>query len=124
MNTPTDFIRENSTRFKLLIPDGKSLKQVYTYLLIKAIDRESPIISYSDVEEALAVAGITPRKYQIKKYLIMLNNNNPRLAKFHSAGLLETYFRILIYRTDGKIIENISLNKAKSYRSDHPCSIK
>ena len=102
---------------KLLLPDGK-IRQIYAYLLIKAIDRKSPIISYSDVEEAIAVAGIMPNKYQIKKYLLILNNNNPTLLKFHRAGLLETYFRLLIYKTNGKDIQEINLKESIAYRDD------
>ena len=81
----------------LLLPDNKKLRMIYAYLLMKSYERKTAIVCFSDVKEALAIAGIAPERYQVKKYLIVLTNFRPPLLKFQTADIFESYFRILAY---------------------------
>ena len=103
---------------KLLLPDNKRVKQIYTYLLLKAIERRYPVVSYSEVEEAIAVAGVTPNKWQVKKYLLILSNNNPSLIEFRSAGLYEIFYELKIYMTDGKNIYKATINDIDTFKTE------
>ena len=81
---------------KLLLPVAKNLRIVYAYLLLKGAEQRG-IISYSDIEDAIAVAGTAPTKAQVKKFLLMLKNHQPPLIEFYRAGLYEQYYRIIPY---------------------------
>ena len=102
----------------ILLPDNKKLRQIYAYLLLKAIEYKSPVVSYEDVGEAVAVAGVTPNKYQVKKYLLILRNHNPQLLKFYKAGLFNIYYHILIYRVEEDEILQTGLQDIFDYRDD------
>ncbi len=102
----------------ILLPDNKKLRQIYAYLLLKAFERGVPIVSYEDVTEAVAVAGVTPNKYQVKKYLLIMTNNKPPLIKFHTARLYTIYYRLLIYITDGTDFRQANLDEVSEFRND------
>jgi|GEM_PF-5836482 hypothetical protein len=92
---------------RLLMPVVRNLKIVYSYLLLKGLEKGG-IVSYSDVQDAIAVAGVSPTKPQVKKYLLMLKNHQPPLIEFHRAGLYEQYYRIkpyVVYEEEDKPVE-------------------
>ena len=104
---------------KLLLPNIKKIRGIYCLLLLKAIERRRPIVSWEEVADAVAVAGTTPNKYQVKKYLLMLANNNPPLLKHYRAGLYTTYYQVLIYgvEDDGEIFQ-MGLEFAYKFKND------
>ena len=103
---------------KLLLPDNKKIRLIYSYLLLKAIDKGSVIVSYSDITEAVAVAGVAPNKYQVKKYLLILANHTPRLLEFYRATIYEPYYRLHVYTVENNEVVEGALEHAIVFKND------
>jgi len=104
--------------YKLFLPSLKKLRIVYSFLLLRGV-KQHGIVSYSDVSEALAFAGVSPGKYVIKRYLMMLEGHNPQLIRFYRAGLYDMYYRIIPYAltADGNL-EEIGIEGISQFTND------
>ena len=103
----------------MILPDNKRVKKIYAYLCLKALERGRAVISIRDVKDAIAISGIDPHKYTVKKYLIILSNNVPQLISFKEAFLMDTYYNLFFYRSDEKgEIHQIPLQEVQRYKAD------
>ena len=102
----------------MTLPDNKRLKKIYAYLCLKAFERRRAVISITDVKEAIAISGIEPHRYTLKKYLLILSNNVPPLIKFKEAYLMDTYYELFFYELqDGEAVR-IPMQEAVRYKAD------
>lgn len=103
---------------KLLLPTLKKLRIVYAFLLLRACN-QGGIIRYSDVQDALAMANITPSKYTVKRYLMMMDSHEPKLLRFYKPGLQDMYYRILAYVAyDDGSIEQIGIKEVAGFKNE------
>lgn len=103
--------------YKLFLPSLKKLRVVYSFLLLKGM-KQHGIVSYSDVSEALAFAGVSPGKYTIKRYLMMLEGHNPQLIQFYRAGLYDMYYKIISYAMTADGFKKVSITEISQFTND------
>lgn len=103
--------------YKLFLPSLKKLRVVYSFLLLKGM-KQHGIVSYSDVSEALAFAGVSPGKYTIKRYLMMLEGYNPQLIQFYRAGLYDMYYKIISYAMTADGLKKVSITEISQFTND------
>lgn len=107
---------------KILIPHNKKIRQIYAYLVLKAIQNKQPYVTYEDVRDAIAIANVTPNKYQIKKYLLILSSHEPPLLKPLKPSIFTIIYKIFFYAFDendkSSEIQEVTLGEAMQFKKD------